>query len=256
MKHLLTICPSSSHLKETPYVGSDRSNRGSGGTYLAGGCEAVVDVVLVHPELQVPDPERPDLVGPGRGGRRRGRLRRRRGPVVRGRLGRQGHRRGRLAVRGRVRLRGCLAPHLRRGRRLVLLRRRRSVLLRRLLSEWGHGRRDDAPGRRRAGSTLRLRLRLRRGHAWLRHHGGGGGERTGRESWTRRRWIWIETCVKKIWAKVRYYCLRRRCWGLACELARQRGAALQAGHAFGRNNRMGWKIRNFFPKLRDPFLTG
>jgi hypothetical protein len=203
--------------------------QGSGGRYLAGGREAVVHVVLVHPELQVPDPERPDLVGPGRGGHRRGRLRRRRSPVVRGRLGRRGHRRGRLAVRGRVRRRrGCLAPHLRRGRRLVLVRRRRGVLLWRwrLLSRWSHGRRDDAPGRWRAGSTLRLRLR--RGHAWLRHHGDGGGERTGREAWTRRRWIWIETCVRRVWDKVRYYYLRRRWWGLACVQARQRGAALQA----------------------------
>jgi hypothetical protein len=89
------------------------ANQSDRGEYLPGGGEAAVDVVLVHPVLQVPDPERPHLVR----GRRCGCWRRglRRGGVVR-LLGR------RLRV---VRLRWRLSPHRRQRRAVLLLHRRR-----------------------------------------------------------------------------------------------------------------------------------
>jgi hypothetical protein len=115
--------------------------------YLPCAQEASQDVVLVHPVLKVPDPERPDLVSRS-GGDRRGR----RGVVrLRG---------WRLPV---VRLRRRLAPHRRR-----LLRRRCAVLLR-------HRWRDPAPLRWLPATGLRrrrrrhARLRLRR--RGLLHHG-------------------------------------------------------------------------------------
>lgn len=179
-----------------PHIDRDGSQRPTGSSrfvqrrtesaYLPRGCEAPVDVVIVHPVLQIPDPERPDLAGPDRcRGHRRGRgyrpvvggLWRGRRLAVRGlgwweRLAIRGlGRRGRLTVRGlrRGRGRGRLAPHLRRGRGLMG-RWWRVLMLR------GHRRRDAAPVWRRSGGGLWRR----RGHAGLlllRHHGGGGGER-------------------------------------------------------------------------------
>uniref|UniRef100_A0A0A9HSW2 Uncharacterized protein n=1 Tax=Arundo donax TaxID=35708 RepID=A0A0A9HSW2_ARUDO len=107
-----------------------------GGNLLRHGRKGIVEVVLVHPVLEIPDPQRPDLAGP------------RRGPVLRRRVLLLRWRRVLLRWRSvLLRLRSVLLrrwrvlllwlrPHRRRrrlqGTRLVvllLLRRRRLLLV-------------------------------------------------------------------------------------------------------------------------------